>query len=1772
MGKNVSAYLQVAGFGVSVGLDSDEGFVVVAFTQGSMGIAGTAGVGASLDPRDFASEDPKDGVMDPVTQIALGLGTPSGLPGPAISIMQDVRTGERSLSVGAGLNDWAEVGVSIGGPQGSHFVAQETSRLRSVTEATNRKNQIALDAKLTQEENWQRFKGEIDKVVARVQEQTSGPRGMGHDNADPRGPWQIPGTSSGSGSNSAPSGRPDRDQQGGGSSGSSSNNNSSNGSSGRPDRDQQGGSPSKPTPPSSPGRADRDQQGGGSSGGGSSNKNHYDQVNKGNVRSGLPVALDLDGDGIEVSFFTNAAFDLDGDGYRERTTWVAPDDALLVIDLNADGTRGAGDGKIDQTKEVVLAAWGAAGATDLQALAEARDEVGNLIFDTNGDGQLTAADASFAEFRVWQDKDQDGVVDQGELSTLAEAGITQIGLRYDDGSAFTETSDDRKVGEATLKGVASFVKNGKTIAGGVGDLALGFNKDGYRIVETADGFLVEFETGETLAHRNLRDGEVNLDLGTDASNIVSASGNTAANLLDASRKTADVMLSGGLGADTLLGGFGDDLLVGGKGRDVMHGGAGDDVIHADAEDVFFENGAPRITGGDGHDRLVLEADVVFTGVDIDVLGFEAVDLSDGANAITGRKDNVNYFLDGRGGADSLTGAGGSDILIGGDGADTLVGNAGNDRLFAEAGDDRLEGGDGDDVLSGGKGSDTLRGGAGDDTYYYQRGDGADLIHDHAEGTFEERFSYTEAVQHGSGKNARYVNELRTGYRAATGEIDGGIDTLQFGSGIRLEDILMSRSGADMVVRLRDDANADQLEAGDQITIVDWADQKNRIETFALADGTKLDVSQIMNGQFGFGAADVLTGTSEGDFLSAGNGADTIHAGAGRDIASGGAGNDQIFGGEGKDFLFGDAGQDALNGGAGDDYLIGGTDADRLAGDAGNDVLAGESGNDLLQGGEGSDLLLGGTGNDTLEGGSGDDTYFFFRGDGRDLIHDHHTVSETVQEATGNMLYQRSGKSGVWVAEMRSVTRIAQRDGGYDKLQFGYGIGIEDLFAETVGNDLQIGIRDLADPSKGLAALSDVVTIKDWGNTMNRVERFDLGDGQSLDMSGVTFARSGLAGNDRLDGTASGDFLSGGHGNDSLSGLAGKDFLIGGEGDDRLDGGAGDDDLFGGNGADALFGGDGLDYLIGGRGADTLEGGNGNDVLTGGAGNDVLKGGLGNDVYIFNRGDGHDRIDESAFEQVQETYTYETGNKVLQKIGSGKGSSVVWVNETRTGTRTVTQAVEGGQDVLQFGKGIDVGDLILRTANTDMVIELTPLAEGTAISDSVTIAQWATPQFRIETLRFANGFVVDISDIEAAQTGTAAADTLVASSTKASWLGGGAGADHLTGSAQADILMGGTGNDTLSGGLGDDIYIFSRGDGQDLVIDAGSSAVGTDQTRPGGDKLLFGTGITVEDLVLRRVGNDLKIHVGDDADLTKPLDQMTDTITVQNWATAASRIEVFQFFDGMDFDFSKVTNTYLGADLLGSGTTTAAHDNLTGSALADWMDGFAGNDTLDAGAGDDFLLGRNGDDRLLGGDGADILSGGAGRDSLFGGNHDDVMTGGADADQINGDAGNDVLMGGDGDDTLNGGAGNDLIVGDRGNDTYIASAGADIYRFGFGDGQDVYQGKVAGNDPGTDVFVFEADVSTKHLWFERVGNDLWVRLVGAQDRIEFRDWFYSTSAVNHISGFQAGDEFLSHAKVQSLIDVMKDLTPNDGETAYGVTVGDLPQTVANAIDAAWQNAA
>ncbi|MBK4723153.1 hypothetical protein JJL56_30325 [Azospirillum sp. YIM DDC1] len=128
-----------------------------------------------------------------------------------------------------------------------------------------------------------------------------------------------------------------------------------------------------------------------------------------------PLVIDLDGDGLELTdvFESTVRFDMTGDGIVDRTGWAAADDGLIVYDLG-------GDRKITGQAEVVLATHGEAGMTDLEALAYA--------FDDNRDGWFDANDAQWKDFGIWQDRNQDGITDDGEFRTLDEAGIVRIGL------------------------------------------------------------------------------------------------------------------------------------------------------------------------------------------------------------------------------------------------------------------------------------------------------------------------------------------------------------------------------------------------------------------------------------------------------------------------------------------------------------------------------------------------------------------------------------------------------------------------------------------------------------------------------------------------------------------------------------------------------------------------------------------------------------------------------------------------------------------------------------------------------------------------------------------------------------------------------------------------------------------------------------------------------------------------------------------------------------------------------------------------------------------------------------------------------------------------------------------------------------------------------------------------------------------------------------------------------------------------------------------------
>ncbi len=126
-----------------------------------------------------------------------------------------------------------------------------------------------------------------------------------------------------------------------------------------------------------------------------------------------PIVIDLDGDGIEYAEQANLQLDLDGDGtFEHLSAWINPDDGLLAYDAN-------GNGLIDSGAEFVFTGYLPGATTDLEGLR---------AFDTNADGALTRADAKFDAFYVWQDRNQDGIGSEDELTTLIDLGVAAVHL------------------------------------------------------------------------------------------------------------------------------------------------------------------------------------------------------------------------------------------------------------------------------------------------------------------------------------------------------------------------------------------------------------------------------------------------------------------------------------------------------------------------------------------------------------------------------------------------------------------------------------------------------------------------------------------------------------------------------------------------------------------------------------------------------------------------------------------------------------------------------------------------------------------------------------------------------------------------------------------------------------------------------------------------------------------------------------------------------------------------------------------------------------------------------------------------------------------------------------------------------------------------------------------------------------------------------------------------------------------------------------------------
>ena len=224
-----------------------------------------------------------------------------------------------------------------------------------------------------------------------------------------------------------------------------------------------------------------------------------------------------------------------------------------------------------------------------------------------------------------------------------------------------------------------------------------------------------------------------------------------------------------------------------------------------------------------------------------------------------------------------------------------------------------------------------------------------------------------------------------------------------------------------------------------------------------------------------------------------------------------------------------------------------------------------------------------------------------------------------------------------------------------------------------------------------------------------------------------------------------------------------------------------------------------DHIRGLAGSDTLNGGMGNDSLDGGTQADTLIGGAGDDVYYF----------DTRFDRAQENL--DEGNDLL--IYTAPDTYIGPANIERFEIATTEGAALLGNILSNSIKGNAGYDTLLGGSGDDSL--------------------WGS--FGDDSLFGGDG--MDRID------GGGDADKIR----------GGRGNDTLYGGTGNDTLAGDVGNDYLGGGLGNDTYLFSRGHGQDSIVDIDTSAGNT-------DVLQFQAEVSHDQLWFSQSGNNLTISV------------------------------------------------------------------------------------------------------------------------------------------------------------------------------------------------------------------------------------------------------------------------------------------------------------------------
>lgn len=143
--------------------------------------------------------------------------------------------------------------------------------------------------------------------------------------------------------------------------------------------------------------------------------------------SSSPLVLDINMNSqIDLISSANSTvnFDFWQDGFAERTGWVSAEDGFLVRDLDFSGT-------IDGMSEMFGSNYplGYLMTDNFSDLNTTENGFAKLeLLDSNEDGLINSSDTTFSELKIWQDLNQNGKSEEGELLTLSELNIVSINV------------------------------------------------------------------------------------------------------------------------------------------------------------------------------------------------------------------------------------------------------------------------------------------------------------------------------------------------------------------------------------------------------------------------------------------------------------------------------------------------------------------------------------------------------------------------------------------------------------------------------------------------------------------------------------------------------------------------------------------------------------------------------------------------------------------------------------------------------------------------------------------------------------------------------------------------------------------------------------------------------------------------------------------------------------------------------------------------------------------------------------------------------------------------------------------------------------------------------------------------------------------------------------------------------------------------------------------------------------------------------------------------